>query len=281
MTTWQLLTETWSWHPSVLAGCLALLVAYALACTRGVSAGRASGRWVLFSLGVLALLFSLVSPLDELGDSYLFSAHMLQHLIILQVTPLLLIVGLPLPLVERALQVPVFAWCERLLRRLPVAWLLSTVTLFAWHIPALYNAALADENVHIVEHLAFLVTAVIFWWPILTPREASQPGVFSALFYLFTAMGATAALGIFLTFVPPGLYPAYLNPPADAVTALLRGGWGLTAVADEQFGGLLMWVGGGGIYLIGLAVVLAHWFRKTEDEDLLVREAADRPALER
>ncbi len=263
----QLLTGTWSWHPSVLIGCLALLLVYWLA-RPGRRGGRVdAGRAALFTTGVAALCFSLVSPLDSLGDDYLFSAHMLQHLLILQVTPLLLIGGIPPAMAARWLRWPLVRRSEHLLRSLPLAWLLATVTLFAWHLPSLYNAALANENVHILEHVSFLVTAVIFWWPILSPLEDSRAGTFGGVFYLFTAMAATAGLGIFLTFTPPGLYPAYLTPPADGITALLRQGWGLTPRVDQQVGGLLMWVGGGSVYLVGLAILLARWYRAPETED--------------
>ena len=84
--------------------------------------------------------------------------------------------------------------------------------LWIWHWPALYDATLADENVHIFEHLCFLVTATIFWWPIFAPIARAQMEPMIAIIYLATAMVATSVLGILLTFAPPGLYSAYLHP---------------------------------------------------------------------
>ncbi len=101
MTAWQLFLSTWSWDPSVLVGCAALMTAY-LAAVRF----RPTRRAIYFAAGVVWLLLALVSPLDALGDAYLFSAHMLQHLLLLLVVPPLLLLGIPAELAERALARP-------------------------------------------------------------------------------------------------------------------------------------------------------------------------------
>lgn len=98
MTTWQFLTSTWSWEPSILLGCALLLAGY-LAAVRF----RLDGRQLLFVAGDLVLLLALVSPLDELGDTYLFSAHMAQHLLLVLVVPPLFLLGIPPQLAERVL----------------------------------------------------------------------------------------------------------------------------------------------------------------------------------
>ena len=85
--------------------------------------------------------------------------------------------------------------------------------MLGWHIPALFNAALANDELHIFQHLSFLVTGTIFWWPILTPIERSRLPALGAVAYLFSACLCCSLLGAFLTFSPVGLYPAYLNPP--------------------------------------------------------------------
>jgi cytochrome c oxidase assembly factor CtaG len=288
MTAARMLTSTWSWYPSVLIGCLALLIAYALAVFstlryEGPGTQRAApaasdrpaiaGRSALFAGGVAVLCFSLVSPLDALGDDYLFSAHMLQHMLLLQVVPLLLLAGISPAMAARGLSWTPARRAERALRSLPLAWSLAALTLFAWHVPFLYNAALANDSIHTLEHLCFLVTAVIFWWPIVAPLPESRAGTLGGVFYLFTAMAATAALGIFFTFTPPGLYPAYLNRPADGITAFLQQGWGLTPRVDQQIGGLLMWVGGGVVYLLGLGILLARWYGAPEAEDEFADQA--------
>ena len=265
-TTWQSFAELWNWgQPSVVGGCIALLLGYEAA-----SRFRVSRETWFFAAGVLVLLVSLVSPLDELGDTYLFSAHMLQHLILLQVTPPLLLLGLTPRLARQALALPFAAKIERALNRLPVAWLLAVATLWTWHVPALYNAALADERIHALEHLSFLVTSTVFWWPILTPLAEKRAPVIPSVLYLFTAMAANAILGIILTFSPPGWYPAYLNPDDTlGILPLLRNGWGLTPAVDQEIGGLLMWVAGSLVYLLVALGLLARWYRAPEEDELV------------
>ena len=203
------------------------------------------------------LLFAQSSPLDTLGDTYLFSAHMIQHLLLLLIVPPLLILGIPAWLAERWLALPRIGRAERALRQPAVAWLLGVGAMYLWHIPALYNATLAHVGIHIVEHLCFLASGVIFWWPVCAPLPTARYAPLAAMLYLFTAAVAGSALGIILTFTSPGLYPAYLSP-ADArgFLPLIRGGWGLTPAVDQQLGGLIMWVPGGLVYLCAMS---ARW----------------------
>lgn len=259
-TTWQLLLTAWFWDPSIMVGSAALLLAY------WVWARPRPGRQtVLFVSGVLVMVFALMSPLETLGDTYLFSAHMLQHLLLLLVTPPLLLLGFPRPVAERLLAHSIPGRIEKGLRQPVLAWPLGVVTIWAWHIPALYNAALGTESIHVVEHLFFLVTATIFWWPVLSPLTERRLEPLATIPYLFGAAAASAILGIILTFTPPGLYPVYLYPP-DRLGALplIRNGWGLSAEVDQQIGGLLMWVPGSLVYLSGIVAALGRWYGMPE-----------------
>jgi cytochrome c oxidase assembly factor CtaG len=260
MTTGHLLAIAWDWEPSVVVGCAALAIAY-LAAVRF----RFDVRTALFIGGDAVLLLALVSPLDALGDDYLFSAHMLQHLLLIMVVPPLLLLGLPAGLAARLLRWRAAASAERLLRRAPVAWLLAVLMLWAWHAPVLYNLTLASETVHITEHLLFLVTWTIFWWPILGPIEDSRLAPFQGIGYLFAAGVANTVLGALLTFSHAGLYPAYLHPEDElGALALIRGQWGLTPDADQQLGGLIMWVAGSLVILAAILGLLARWYRSPE-----------------
>jgi putative membrane protein len=264
MTALEVLRLTWRWEPSVALGCAALGAGYLVA-TR-MRPGRA-GAWFLF--GVLVLWLALDSPLDTLGDTYLFSAHMAQHLLLLLVVPPLLLLGIP-PSPARA------AWEARPLVRGAVrtaghplaAWGLGVGTMWLWHAPALYNAALADGRVHVVEHLAFLATSVVFWWPVLGQPAQARMSAPPALLYLLAAALATTGLGVLLTFTPPGLYPAYLLP-ADrlGLLPLLRRSWGMTPDVDQQVGGLLMWIPGGLVYLSAIVGVLLRWYGEPEQAE--------------
>ncbi len=262
MTTSRLLLTAWHWHPSVLLGCALLVAAYA-ALTRF----RWSARAPLFAGGALVLLLALLSPLHELGDRYLFSAHMLQHLLLLLIVPPLLLLALPPDAIERLLDWPPLAALERLLGRPLLAWSVGLGAMWLWHLPTLYNAALLRDDVHILEHLCFLASAAIFWWPICAPASRARLHALAAVLYLFAAMLVSGILGMILTFAAPGLYPAYLRPDdVLGILPLLRDGWGLTPPVDQQVGGLLMWVPGSLVYLAAMVGMMARWYGAPDDD---------------
>ena len=259
MTTGELLRASWEWEPSVVIGCLGLLAAYA-ALVRPLRRARAAA----WTAGVLCILLTLAGPLDVLGDEYLFSAHMLEHLVFLVVVPPLLLLGLPPEAVEGLLARRAFARVEGVLRRAPVAWLTAVVTLYAWHLPVLYNAALADERIHIAQHLSFLITGTIFWWPVMSPLEGRRLQAPLAIVYLFLAALANSVLGALLTFSSPGLYPLYIRPEDGApAMRLIREGWALDPAADQQLGGLFMWVVGGFFFLWAVLAMYGRWYRES------------------
>jgi cytochrome c oxidase assembly factor CtaG len=263
MTAWQILTLTWDWEPSVISGCFGLLLTY-LALVRF----RRSAQTAAFAAGVVVLLLALLSPLDTIGETYLFSVHMLQHLLLVLIVPPLLLLGLPAAGVRAFLRWPPAARLERVLGQPVVAWLLGTGAVWLWHLPALYNAALADLPLHIVQHLSFLITATIFWWPILAPAGVRRLDLLGTMAYLFAAAAASSILGIILTFAAPGLYPAYLHPfDRFAILDKLRRDWGMTPAMDQQIGGLIMWVPGSLVYLIGILGALGRWFQTPDDDE--------------
>jgi len=259
MTGWDLL-GLWELHPSVVAGCLAVAGGY-LAWSR-----RLSWRSAVFLAGVATVFVALVSPLDPLSDEYLFSAHMVQHILLAFVAPALFVLGLPPGPLDRLLAHRPVARLERALGRPWVAWPLFVVTLWAWHLPVLYEATLHDERIHIGEHLVFLVTGTIFWWPVLAPLAGRRLAPLAAAAYLFAASLANSLLGIVLTFAPVGIYPSYVAPADDlGLLPLLRGRWGITAAFDQQLGGLFMWVLGMFIFLLVIVAVFLRWYREPED----------------
>jgi putative membrane protein len=270
MTTWQLLTSTWSWDPSVLVGCAVLLGGY-LAVVRS----RWTSRGWFFVAGVLVLLLALECPLDKLGDVYLFSAHMAQHLCLLFAVPPLLILGTPRWLAEWIIEQPPMGRVERVLSLPYLAWPVGMVTEWAWHLPLFYNAALANENIHAFQHLSFVVTATIFWWPVLKPITSARLAPLSSVVYLFLGGAANSILGVILTYTPPGLYPTYVHP-VDSLGALslIRDGWGISPELDQQAGGLLMWVGGMLAFLYAIIGALARWYSAPE-EDLPQTQVAE------
>jgi putative membrane protein len=259
--------DWWSWNlaPWLLALMLLSAGGYAVGVRRlWRNAGRGRGIALrqagAFGLGWVALAIALVSPLDALGG-WLFSAHMVQHELLMVIAAPLLVLGRPLAAWAWALPASVGRALGRWTGRGPwatlwgaltdplVAWALHALALWAWHVPALFDAALHDEAVHIAQHLSFLVTALFFWWAVLghDPRGRYGPG--HSVAYLFTTMLHTAALGALLSLAPTPWYEGYLAPAAAL---------GVDPVEDQQLGGLVMWVPAGFAYLVAALSVLGR-----------------------
>ncbi len=230
---------------------------------RGVRRGQAAA----FAAGMLALAVALVSPVDRVAES-LFWVHMVQHLLLIAVAPPLLVLGAPQAGVAWGLppraRRGVARWWHGLGRvRAGVAGLarplpaigLHSVALWAWHVPAAYEAAVARPAVHALEHLSFVATAGLFWWAVLHPRGSLRrvPGLAILALFVMTVEGG--ALGALLTFSAAPWYTSHL------ATAPV---WGLTPMDDQQIAGLVMWVPGSLAYLAAAAWVFVTWIRASE-----------------
>ena len=251
----------WHGHPSVVAGLIALTVVYLL----GVGPLRQRFGWAervdtgqvtAFLTGVLVMFVALLSPLHELGDNYLFSAHMVQHLLLTLVVPPLLLLGTPPWLLRPLLRYPQVLGTARFLTLPVVAFLLFNVVFAAWHVPALYDLALRERGIHILEHLMFLVVGVIMWWPILSPLpELPRARYIVQILYLFIQPTVPSILGAVITFSGGVLYTWYAEAPRV---------WAISPHTDQQIGGLIMWVPGGLVFLITLMVVFLVWASREE-----------------
>ncbi len=265
MTTGRLLLTAWDFDPSVYIGCALAIAVYFW------KVKAEPWRRISFVLGILVMFVALESPIDALGDSYLFSVHMAQHLILILIVPPLLLLGIPENTARAWQHSPLIARTEGVLGRPVVAWFACMGTMTAWHVPVLYNFALAHEGVHIFQHLTFLVTATMFWWPVMHPIPERRMETGPAIFYLFAAVAENSVLGIILTFMRVGHYPAYLHPDDDypGTLDLIRDRWGVSAAYDQRLGGLLMWIPGCSIYFVAILALLARWYRQPErDADM-------------
>jgi len=217
-----------------------------------------SGQIACFVAGLLVLFLSLNGPLHDLSDDYLFSAHMVQHLLLTMLVPPLLIAGIPGWMLRPSLRVPgVFAVARRISTG-AAAFVIFSVTMIGWHVPPLYNLAMTHHPVHIVEHLCFLVAATIMWWPIMgslpeLPR-LSYPG---QLLYVFLLMIPMLIISIFITYADTVLYPFYAQAPRI---------WPITALQDQRLGGLIMWIPGGLIYISVLSVIFFKWVARGAED---------------
>lgn len=263
MTMSHFWLTAWDWEPSIIVGCIGLLVAYAWA-----ARFKFTKRVWVYLPGVIVLFLALVSPLDTLSDIYLFSAHMVQHMLLILVVPPCLLLGIPRDMAQKAMR---YAWVRRaetILSKPLFAWSAGVGVLWVWHWPPFYNAALAHEQIHILEHLCFLVCATVFWWPVISPIEELRLEPPKAVVYTFGACFAHTILGIILTFAPVGHYTAYLDP-ADpyGILPVIRNQWGITPQIDQQWGGLIMWVPACLVYLAFILATLARWYRTPEHEE--------------
>jgi cytochrome c oxidase assembly factor CtaG len=259
MTTGHFLAIAWDPEPTVIIGCALLLLGYML-----LVHFRMNRKTALFTSGVVLLLLTLIGPLDFLGDNYMFSAHMMEHLLLILPVPPLLLLGLPSGPILSLLKVPSVARAERFLSRPAVALLLSVGTMWVWHAPLLYNLALANEGIHALEHLTMLAAATIFWWPVFAPVPELRFAPIPAIAYIFLAATANMLLGILLTFAPLGYYPKYMQSGSNGVFKLIRNVWGIDPKSDLQLGGLSMWVLGGIFYFIVVMAVVARLFRASD-----------------
>src|ERR1041384_5631250 len=236
----------WDIHPSVAVGLVLFggLYVYLGGLT---SAGR---HVASFTGAFVGEFLALNGPLHDLSDTYLFSAHMAQHLLLTLVFPPLLLYGTPAWVVRPLLEPRrVMALARVVTRPLPAA-IIFTAPIVIWHAPALYEAALRNHNLHILQHLVFLATATIMWWPVLSPvPELPRIPHLLQMLYLFLLGIPMSVTGALITLSDSVLYP--LSAAAPRVG-------GLSPLDDQQIGGLLMWVLGGLMLWIVMTVI---WFR--------------------
>ncbi len=257
-------------HSSVLVGCLALIGAYGY----GVGPLRRKHRLAqrsdplqtgFFLTGILVLFIALNGPIHELSDDYLFSAHMVQHLLLTLIMPPLLLIGLPAWLLRPVLRSPALTVTARTLTSPLVAFGIYNVAFAGWHLPQFYNWALENHNVHIVQHLMFIGAAVLVWWPVVNPlpelARLSSPVQMLYLFALGVPMSVVSAL---ITLSDSVLYAWYADAPRV---------FNLSALDDQQMGGLIMWVPGMMVYWVAITIVFFRWSRREEREEWRERAA--------
>ncbi|MDQ3811866.1 MAG: cytochrome c oxidase assembly protein [Chloroflexota bacterium] len=213
-------------------------------------------RQLAFAQGVLTLLLALASPLDVLADQYLFTAHMLQHLLLTLVAAPLLLAGMPDWLLRELLTALKLLGLARRLRHPLLAFFLFNLVFSLAHVPGIYELALSNPALHALEHLVFLATALVMWMPILSPLPEVPPyPPLGQLLYLFLQTLPASLVGALLSHASAPYYPTYVLAPRLV---------GLSPLEDQQLGGLLMWVGSGVYFLIATAVVFFIWASREE-----------------
>lgn len=262
----------WNWNP--LIGLTLALVAWRYmdgvwtlwrrsGRGRGVTRGQVAAFWG----GIAALFVALISPVDALGEE-LFSAHMVQHMLLMLVAAPLLVVGLsPVALawsLPHRWRRPVAQWGHRrgglraawrFISQPLAAWAVFAVVLWGWHLPGPYQAALLDPTIHVIEHATFLGAALLYWWSLPIHSGRSSLGYGLGMLSIFTTALHSSVLGVLLTISPRLWYPIYADTAAV---------WGLTPLEDQQLAGLIMWVPSGILFLAAILALLALWLHRME-----------------
>ena len=248
---------TWHWHPDIITGLLLLAGVYIL----GVGPFRRRFGWAervprgsvaLFFTGLVAWYVALNSPLHELSDNFLFSAHMVQHLLLMMVVPPLLIVGTPGWLLRPLLRHSAVERSARFVTSPIAAFILFSSVFTLWHYPPLYDATLRHHYLHVLEHLLFISTAVVMWWPVLGRLpELPRPSYPVQMIYLFFLSLPPGFVGAVITFSGEVKYTWYAEVPRL---------WGLSALIDQQIGGLIMKLLGAAVFLVAMGVVFFIWY---------------------
>jgi len=217
-----------------------------------------------FTAGCGALVIALSAPLDEWSERWL-AAHMVQHELLMVVAAPMIAVGAPLVgmlwAMPRRVRHAIVGTVQhtplpgiwRTITTPAVAFVLYGFALWIWHVPALYDVALAREAVHVVQHLCFFGTAALFWWGLVHGRRG-RLGYGAAVVYLFVTAVHGGVLGALLTISPRVWYAPYVShhPP------------GLTPLEDQQLAGLLMWIPAGLAFVAGALFLFAAWLRQSD-----------------
>ena len=255
----------WLPDPAVLAplALLAGIYVWRFREARREAGGRGAGplQALAFAGAMLALLAALASPIDGLGDDYLFSAHMVQHVLLGDIAPLLLLLSL-----SRVIMRPATRRLQRVERALgPLASPATFIVLwlglmYMWHIPALYDAAVESPALHLVEHACFFTAGLALWWPLVqpVPMRRRLTGM-QPIAYIASAKAGLAALGLLLTWSSTALYPYYEQTPRI---------WGLSPVDDQNVGGVIMMVEQSFTLVLVLVFLFVRMLTRSEAEEV-------------
>jgi putative membrane protein len=272
------LWRMWGLEPYVLIGLALSAWLYARGLRQlwrraGVGAGVRTWEAWCYAGGWFALVIALVSPLHPWGR-VLFAAHMTQHEILMLIAAPLLVLGRPMAVflmalppgpaqdLARASNAPTWQSVWQSISNPFSAWLIHAAALWLWHIPALFQATIDNDLIHTLQHVSFLLSALLFWWAVMHGRQKAVAYGMGVI-YMFTTAMHSGLLGVLITFAATPLYPAYL---------LTTQSWGLTPLEDQQLGGLIMWVPAGFVYVVAALALFAGWLRES-DRRATLREA--------
>ena len=211
---------------------------------------------IMFYAALVIFYLAVGSPLDQAGERFLLSAHMLQHQLILYPAAILFLLGLPDWLVRPVTGRPALQPVLRILTNPVVCGVIYTATLTVWHLPVFYDLALQNRPVHIAEHFMFFGAALFYWWPLLSPSREFPPASHAwQMLYLPAVLIAMTPVFAYITFSPDVLYPTYEFAPR--ITSL-------SAAADQLLAGAMMKLVGMGVAILAFGVSFYRWYQAAE-----------------
>jgi putative membrane protein len=247
----------WHAHLEVIIGlgALQLIYIYATGTLRikhGLATSQDPKQTALFTLGNALIFISISSPLHILSDHYLFSAHMLQHIIITLFAPPLIIKGTPKYLISPLLKSKITLKIFRKVFNPIFAIIIFNVIFSVWHLPVLYELSVHSHWIHVTEHILFIVSALIMWWPLCSQiTEIPKLSYPLQILYLFVMSLAQILVFGIVTFAPDPIYTHYIE-----ATRI----WNISPLTDQQIGGIIMKVGSGFMFMFMIVVAFFKWY---------------------
>jgi putative membrane protein len=218
-------------------------------------------QWGCFAAGMGIMFVALQGPLHELSDYFLFSAHMVQHLLIMLVVPPFLLLGTPDWMIRPVLRLPGIRPVANLLTKPVAAFLLVNFVFGVWHFAGPYDLMMREHTVHKGMHLMIMAVGMLLWWPVMSPLPEMPrlPGPVQIL-YLFVLGLPMMAVAVVIAFADQHFYTWYAQAPRI---------FPLSPLEDQRLGALIMWVPGALVMWLGITFVYFRWSRRElrEDED--------------
>ena len=220
-----------------------------------------------FFSGIVLLFLCVASPLHFIGENYLFSAHMLTHTIILFIAAPLLIAGIP----QHNRYQHLLMYVSQVISKAPfLCWITGVLVMWIWHVPVIFNqlfmTGMMPADMHTMNALSYLhmlsllYAGMVFCLPIINPYSSYRLSPPGGVLYLTSACVFCSLLGLLITFAPAGVYTHYTNiHDMYGFLPAIRNGWGISSAADQQAGGLIMWVPCCFIYLTASMILLIKW----------------------
>lgn len=229
-------------------------------------------RSVYFFAGIILIFICTSSPLHFIGENYLFSAHMITHVLVLLIVAPLLVAGVP---AENKFSNSLLFFSNKLSKNPLPAWICGVSIMWFWHVPYIFNHLMLMPGMNMTTHsvnflmrihfLTLLVAGIVFCWPLINPYLRYRIAPLTGVLYLSTACIGCSLLGLMITFAPAETYTKYImQMDSYGYLSMIRNGWKISAVTDQQIAGLIMWVPCCFIYLTASMVLLIKYFENKE-----------------